>query len=303
MIAGTANLAELLRSAAEYLRLAGVPDAMADARILASATLELSREDMLREPQREILSEARAAFEAAIRRRCDREPVGRILGRREFRSLDFILGPDTLEPRPDSETIVDAAVAYGTRLTNSARVLDIGTGTGCLLLAVLNELPGSHGVGVDIATGAVETAAENAGCLGFSGRAEFLCSNWTDATVGRFDLVLSNPPYIETAAIATLAPEVSRHDPARALDGGADGLEAYREIAGRLGHCLSPDGVAILEIGATQRDAVSDIFAARGFGLVESRDDYGGHPRGLIFAAEPVPEWLTAVGKKGLETP
>lgn len=303
MNAGVDTLSGILRKAAEDLRLAGVADAMADARILASSAFGLTREDMLREPHRQTLPEDRAALENMIRRRCDREPVGRILGRREFRSLEFMLGPDTLEPRPDSETIVEAGVAYGKRFKPSVRVLDIGTGTGCLLLAVLNELPTAHGVGIDISAGAIETATGNADRLGLSERSEFVCGNWTDGIDGTFDLVLSNPPYIETAEIAALSPEVSRHDPVRALDGGVDGLEAYREIAERLDRCLSPEGVAVLEIGATQRDAVSHIFAARGFDLVESRDDFGGHPRGLVFAAEPVPEWLTALGKKGLETP
>lgn len=287
MIAAAAPLSGLLRRASEDLRLADVPDAMADARILASATFDLSREDMLREPHLEISPDRRTAFEAMIRRRCDREPVGRILGRREFRSLEFILGPDTLEPRPDSETIVEAAVVYGKRISGPVRVLDIGTGTGCLLLAVLNELPGAHGIGTDISGGAIEIAARNADRLGLSDRAEFVRTDWTDGIAGTFDLVLSNPPYIGTAEIATLAPEVSRHDPARALDGGADGLDAYRAISGRLGGLLSPGGVAVLEIGATQQDAVAGIFAAKGFALLETRNDFGGHPRSLVFSFKP----------------
>ena len=305
MTAAPATLAIVLRDAAEKLRTAGVDDAMLDARILAANALGLSREAMLREPHRELAAADLHKFDAMISRRCGREPVARILGRREFRSLSFRLAPDTLEPRPDSETVVEAAVDYGERLPEavSLRVLDIGTGTGCLLLAVLNELPGSTGVGTDIALGAVETATRNAADLGLSDRAVFICTDWTDDVVGVFDLVVSNPPYIEAAEIETLAPEVSDHDPLRALDGGADGLDAYRMIAGRLGQVLSPAGVAVCEIGSTQRDAVAAIFAAQGFSLVETRDDFGGHPRALVFAADPLPEWLTNAGKKGLETP
>lgn len=299
------TLAAVLRDAAKKLRTAGVDDAMTDARILAAHALRLSREDMLREPHREIAAADLHIFDDMISRRCGREPVARILGRREFRSLSFRLAPDTLEPRPDSEAIVEAAVDYGNRILGARplRVLDIGTGTGCLLIAVLNELPDSTGVGTDIADGAVETANRNAGDHGLSDRAMFICTDWTDGVAGSFDLVVSNPPYIETAEIVSLAPEVSDHDPLKALDGGADGLDAYRVIAARLGQLLAPTGAAVCEIGSTQRDAVAAIFAAKGFSLVETRDDFGGHPRALVFAADPLPEWLTTVGKKGLETP
>tara|TARA_R110000868_G_scaffold55460_5_gene172521 strand:+ start:22443 stop:23354 length:912 start_codon:yes stop_codon:yes gene_type:complete len=298
-----AILSARLRAAASELRSAGVADAMADARILAAAALGLSREDMLREPHREMDAAGLAAFDGMIDRRCRREPVARILGSREFRSLDFRLGADTLDPRADSETLVDAALAWGKRFSGPLRVLDVGTGTGCLLLAVLHELPGATGTGTDIAAGAVEIAVRNAGLLNLAGRATFVRADWTDGVAGRFDLVLSNPPYIETAAIAGLAPEVAVHDPVRALDGGPDGLDAYRALARRLGNCLSPEGVAIMEIGPTQCDAVTGIFEAHGFPRLEIRQDFGGRPRCLVFAAQAVSKWLTPVVKKGLETP
>jgi release factor glutamine methyltransferase len=307
VIAIQVKLSSVLSDAANRLRTAGVADAMADARILAANALGLSREDMLREPHRELDPAAQKVFEDMIARRCGREPVARILGQREFRSLAFRLDTDTLEPRPDSETIVEAAVEYGERLpvsgAGSLRVLDIGTGTGCLLLAVLTELPGSTGVGTDIAGGAVETAIHNSDDLNLSDRAVFVRTDWADGVAGIFDLVVSNPPYIETAEIESLAPEVSDHDPMAALDGGVDGLDAYRAIAARLGQFLSPAGIAVFEIGSTQHDAVVAIFAAQGFLPVETRDDFGGHPRALVFAADPLPEWLTNAGKKGLETP
>lgn len=303
MTAAAATLSTVLRGAAEELRSAGVPDAMSDARILASAALGLSREDMLREPHREIDPDRLVAFGEMIARRRARAPVSRILGAREFRSLAFRLGPDTLDPRPDSEIIVEAAVDYGQRFPGPVRILDIGTGTGCLLLAVLNELPGAVGTGTDIARGAVEIAAINADTHNLSDRATFVCANWTDGIEGAFDVILSNPPYIETAEIAALVPEVSGHDPVTALDGGADGLGAYRDLADRLARSLSPEGVAVMEIGATQSVAVERIFARAGFPLVEIRQDFGGHPRCLVFARNPAFEWLTATGKKGLETP
>jgi release factor glutamine methyltransferase len=291
-----------LRLAAEDLRAAGVPDAMVDARILAAAAFGLSREDMLLEPHRPVEADAEARFRAMIARRCAREPVARILGSREFRSLDFGLGPDTLEPRPDSEAVVEAAVAYGHAFPGTVRVLDLGTGTGCLLLSVLNELPDATGVGTDIAAGAIDMASRNAGSLGLGNRARFVCTDWTDGLDGSFDLILSNPPYITTAEIAALAPEVAVYDPSAALDGGNDGLDAYRALAPRVSEIVSPSGVVVLEIGAGQQDDVISIFVATGFGLVDIRRDLGGHVRALSFAMEPLPEWLTPAGKKGLET-
>lgn len=299
-------LSGLLRLAAEDLRSAGVPDAMVDARILAAAALGLSREDMLREPDRPVDVDAQARFQAMIARRCAREPVARILGSREFHSLDFGLGPDTLEPRPDSEVVVEvaveAAVAYGQAIGGPLRVLDLGTGTGCLLLSVLHALPDAEGVGADIAAGAVDVASRNAERLGLAERTRFVRTDWTDGIDGPFDLILSNPPYIETAEIAVLSPEVAGYDPAAALDGGPDGLDAYRALAPRIAAILSSSGVVVLEVGAGQQEDVTSIFAAAGFTPVDPRTDLGGHARALSFATQPVPEWLTSAGKKGLET-
>jgi release factor glutamine methyltransferase len=294
-------LGELLRAAA-CLRDADVPDAMVDARILAAAAFGLTREGMLMDPHYPVDALAQARFRSMIDRRCAREPVARIIGSREFRSLDFRLGTETLEPRPDSETLVEVAVSYGRAMPDAARVLDLGTGTGCLILSVLNELPDATGIGTDISPGAVKTASRNAECLGLADRVGFVLADWTDGIAGPFDLVLSNPPYITTAEIAGLAPEVALYDPLSALDGGNDGLDAYRALARRIGALLSPSGVVVLEIGAGQQDDVTAIFEGRGFTLVGTRKDLGGHARALSFATEPLSEWLTAILKKGLET-
>lgn len=283
MTDGSCILSELLREAAIRLKAADVANGMADARILICAATGLSREELLREPHRKILQAQTAGFHEMIRRRCAREPVSRILGYREFRSLEFALGPDTLDPRADSEAVVETALEYGKRFDEPVRVLDLGTGTGCLLLSILNELPGAEGIGGDIADGATELAAGNAAALGLESRAVFVPTVWTDGVDGTFDIVVSNPPYIEGAEIAELMPEVSCYDPVRALDGGVDGLDAYREIATRLDRVLSPDGVAVFEIGSTQRDSVAAIFAGAGFELVEVRADLSGHPRVLVF--------------------
>lgn len=302
MTADQLVLSGVLRVAAEELRAAGVPDAMVDARILSAAAFGFSREDMLLEPHRPVDAGANERFQEMVERRCAREPVARILGSREFRSLDFGLGADTLEPRPDSEAIVEAAVGYGQAFPGDVTVLDLGTGTGCLLLSVLNELPGATGVGSDIAAGAIDVASRNATSLGMTGRVRFVCTDWTDGIDGTFDLILSNPPYITTDEITALAPEVAAYDPSAALDGGADGLDAYRALAPRAAEIVSPSGVVVVEIGAGQQDDVTSIFGAAGFGLVDVRNDLGGHARALTFATEPPPEWLTNAGKKGLET-
>lgn len=302
MTAGQSILSELLRKAADDLRAAGVPDAMVDARLLAAAACALSREEMLLEPHLAVQADAAARFRDMVERRCRREPVARILGSREFRSLDFGLGPDTLEPRPDSETIVDAAVLYGRAMPGPIRVLDLGTGTGCLVLSVLDEIADATGVGSDIAAGAIEVASRNAENLGLADRVRFLHADWTAGLDGPFDLILSNPPYITTGEIAGLAPEVAAYDPAIALDGGVDGLDAYRTLAACVAPVLSSEGIVVLEIGAGQQDEVTSIFATAGYAFVDSRDDLGGHARALIFAGEPLPKWLTAARKKGLET-
>ena len=283
MSSDTEVLSEILREAAQRLIAAGIADGMADARILVCAATGLSREDLLREPHRRVSRAHLDLFGEMVRRRTGREPVSRILGHREFRSLEFSVGPDTLDPRPDSETVVDAVLDHAKRFDDAVRVLDLGTGTGCLLLAVLNELPQAEGVGVDIADGAVEMATRNAAALGLSDRVKFLQSDWTESVNGKFELVISNPPYIERDEIPRLMPEVSRHDPIRALDGGADGLDAYRAIADRLGHVLSPGGVAIFEIGSAQQDTVTDIFAGLGFERIDVRRDLAGHVRALAF--------------------
>ena len=167
-----------------------------------------------------------------------REPLSRIIGRREFWGLEFLLSADTLDPRPESETVIEAILARLPDRDRAYRFLDLGTGTGCLLLALLSEYPAASGIGIDIAPGAARTARDNAERLGIGGRAQFAVGSWAAALTGRFDAVVANPPYIEHAAIADLPREVRQYDPIRALDGGADGLAAYRAIAADLQRLL-----------------------------------------------------------------
>jgi release factor glutamine methyltransferase len=283
-------LAAALSHAAERLAAAGVPEPRLDARVLAAHVLGLSGPAALGVRLGDPMP-ARAAtrLDALIARRAAREPVGRILGTRGFWTLDLAVGPDTLEPRPDTETVVSAVLD---RLPDRARplsLLDLGTGTGAILLALLFELPDATGIGVDIAPGAVATACANAAAHGLEGRARFVAADWADGLPdwpGPFDVVVSNPPYIATADLAGLDPEVRDHDPAAALDGGADGLDAYRRIIPLAAARLAPGGHLALEVGAGQAEAVAALMQAAGFGSPETVPDLGGVTRCVIAVAD-----------------
>ncbi|PPR12172.1 MAG: Release factor glutamine methyltransferase [Alphaproteobacteria bacterium MarineAlpha11_Bin1] len=277
------GLSEVLRKAIWMLNEAGVKDAAVDGRILASAAFDLSREDMLRDPNAPLATERVAIFWGMIARRRAREPVSRILGKREFRSLEFEIAQTTLDPRSDSENLVEAALDVAKEMSNDLRILDIGTGTGCLLLSILRELPDARGVGTDIDPGAVACARRNASALGLSNRSEFLHTSWVTRVKPVFDIVVSNPPYIPSNDILGLAPEVSKYDPLVALDGGVDGLEAYRSLAECIGQIISRAGAAVLEVGDRQASPVAQIFALAGYYLGGSRQDLAGNERVLIL--------------------
>jgi len=244
----TTTVAEALRHGAAVL--SGLDDPRREARLLLAHTASLTLADMLRDPYSPIDP---ATYQNALDRRAAHEPLALIVGHAEFWSLPLIVSRHTLLPRPDSETVVRAALAA---CPAPARVLDLGTGTGCLLLAVLHERPGSWGVGVDLSPDAAALARTNAAALGLDGRSAFLCGSWGAALGARFDLVVSNPPYVRTGDMAGLMPDVRLYEPARALDGGADGLDAYRAIIAALPMLLVPGGTAVLELGYDQAGPV-----------------------------------------------
>ncbi|HET9147605.1 MAG TPA: peptide chain release factor N(5)-glutamine methyltransferase [Acetobacteraceae bacterium] len=219
---------------------------------------------------------------ASAERRARHEPLAYITGRREFWSLEFEVSPATLIPRPDSETLIEAALGARPRRGAVRRILDLGTGTGCLLLAALSEYPEAFGLGVDLSPEAAMLARRNARRLGMEGRSAFLAADWAEALAGRFDLILANPPYIPAPEIAALMPEVSDHEPRLALDGGADGLDAYRRIMAGLPAAMAAGGVAILELGIGQVDAVAALARGAGYSA-ESRADLAGVPRALLI--------------------
>ncbi len=287
MTSETYDLKTVLRRAVLTLKKAGIEDAAADSRILAAENFGLRREDMLRSPDMLLDCVSVSAFGRSIARRAAHEPVSRILGRREFRSLDFEIGPATLDPRPDSETIVDAVLDIAADMKPDLRVLDIGTGSGCLLLSILHELPAAHGVGTDIDAGAIACAGCNAHALGLAGRVEFRRTNWVDGVDGPFEIILSNPPYIRTGDIPGLASEVAKYDPTVALDGGWDGLDAYRALSTCISPIVAPAGAVVLEIGAGQEADVETIFTSTGFDLAGKRADLAGRNRAMIFGRTP----------------
>ncbi len=216
------------------------------------------------------------SFRALLARRLGREPMALITGRQGFWTLDLEVSRDTLIPRPDSETLIEAALEAFPDRSQVARVLDLGTGTGALLLAALSEFLAATGIGVDASPAACALARRNARSHGLADRAAFVAADWAACLGGTFDLVLANPPYVEAAAIAGLMPEVALHEPRRALDGGADGLDAYRAIVPDLPRLLAPGGVAVLEVGAGQAATVGAMAAGVGLGPAWQRRDLGG---------------------------
>ena len=278
---------QLLQPAQTQLRDAGIADASLDAQLLLAMALGREEAVLPHESLTDWSHTAAAGFSRLLARRCAGEPVSRIRGWREFWSLRFALSADTLDPRPDSETVVEAALAWvGGRREASLRLLDLGTGSGALLLACLSEMPGATGIGVDLSAGALATATANAAQLRLSDRVQFVVGDFADpqAGAGVFDLILCNPPYIPRSDIEQLAPEVVRFDPKRALDGGDDGLACWRRLLPRLQQGLAPNGRAFVEIGAGQEEAVTSLARQAGLQAAGTRPDLSGTIRCLIFA-------------------
>jgi len=287
------TIAQTLTAAAARLAAAGIADPRRDARLLIAAAIEAGPEHLIAHPDRVLDGAETSQAEALIARRAVREPVSRILGRREFWSLDFEITPDTLDPRPDSEALVAAVLArIGAQGLVGAplSVLDLGTGSGCLLLALLSELPAATGLGLDISAAALDVARRNARNLGLSDRARFEIGDWAgdwpgDWGAGSADswqVIVSNPPYIKDSEIGDLAPEVARYDPKMALTAGSDGLDAYRNLLPRAASLLERGGVLALEVGRGQQEAVTALLVTSGFTPLGRYRDLGGIERCLL---------------------
>lgn len=285
------TLAQFLRLATDRLQQAGIDNPSLDARWLFCHALNNDRAQLLSQSQRILTTGEQAQIDALITRRAAHEPVARIIGAREFWGLRFSLNEATLEPRPDSETVVevvlkilDASDLRGKKL----RLLDLGTGTGCLLLSLLHEQPSATGIGIDIAPRAVEQARQNAQALELQTRASFHVDDWfaglragdsTKNTIPKFDVIVSNPPYIPASDIANLMPEVRNHDPLRALDGGADGRDPYRHLIPQLKDFLNPKGLVVFEVGIDQAHDVAALLETHAFINIHLYKDLGGIER------------------------
>jgi release factor glutamine methyltransferase len=271
--------AEALKDLRRAFAEAGIETAGLDARLLLMAALGIGRTDLVTRPD-ETLTEGQIDILSAYkRRRLTHEPVARILGEREFWGLPFSLSPETLVPRPDTETLVETALSLIPDRQAPLRLVDFGTGSGCILTALLHELPRARGLGIDRSVGAIRTARRNAARNGVGDRALFVVSDWAEAVGGGFDLIVSNPPYIAAAVVPTLEPEVRDHDPLLALDGGPDGLEAYRILLGEAGRLLVPGGLMVLEIGYDQAEALKRLAQARALDVLALNHDLSGSPR------------------------
>jgi release factor glutamine methyltransferase len=272
------TLVSLWTDVRRRLEAAGVELPVFDARLLLEAGAGVSRMDILTDPRRELSAEQVAAVNALAQRREAREPVSHILGRKQFWTLDFAVNADVLIPRPETEHVVQAALER-LPVDQPARVLDLGVGSGAILLAILSERPLAVGVGVDVSDAALATAAANGERAGLNARITWRCAEWDAGLEGGFDVVVSNPPYIPSADIAGLQPEVARYEPRAALDGGADGLDAYRAIVPRLPHLLRPGGAFVLEVGLGQAERVAAMAREAGLQAVDIRLDLAGIQR------------------------
>ena len=278
-----ATVAQARRALVEKFRAAGIESPELDARILIGHALGLDHAGLAAAEKQELSAATASAVDALAARRLAREPVARILGEKEFWGLSFIVTPAVLVPRPETETVVELALSLVDRAA-PLRIADLGVGSGAILLALLSELPHARGTGIDIAADALDVARTNAQRLGLADRADFILGDFA-AAEGAFDLVVSNPPYIPSADIARLLPDVRKYDPRQALDGGPDGLAAFRSIAAIARHLLLPAGHLVVEIGAGQESAVSELFVQSGLAISAVRHDLSGIPRVLAATA------------------
>lgn len=276
-------MSEALNTAVSQLQSAGIASARLDAHLLLAHVLQCSREALLLNAPA-LTPQQHAAFEARLARRLLREPLSHITRTREFYGHVFTVTKDVLDPRPDSETLIETCIRLLPNPPPATTVLDIGTGSGCLLLTLLMEWPQATGIGVDISPAALTIAKENAEKLGLSARCVWKEMDLAALTIaGPIDLIISNPPYIPSAEIPTLMPEVARFEPRLALDGGKDGLDCYRKLAKQVHGLLAPAGAVVLEFGSTQADDIAGIMRGNGLRVEAIVSDLAGHPRCMVI--------------------
>ena len=276
----TATIRSLLADARRRLSAAGIDSPALDARILVRHVFAVTDAALVAGDDRAVTAAEADRFESLLARRLAGEPVSRIRGVREFWGMDFMVTPAVLDPRPDTETLVAAAVE--TMRANPPRtIVDLGTGSGCILVSLLKEFPQAQGTGVDISGEALAVARGNAERNGVAGRATFLQGRWFDSVAGTFDLIVSNPPYIPNPDIESLDREVRNHDPILALSGGDDGLDAYRAIIREIQTHLNPAGLCYLEIGIHQGENVARLVEESNLSVRRIIPDIAGIPRAV----------------------
>ena len=282
------TLVQAWKTAKARLDATGIAGPVIDARLLVEAAAAATRSDIITDPQRLLSAEQEARLEDFLTRRERREPVSHILGRKGFWKIMLRVTPDVLTPRPDTETVVEYVLRDFPEHA-AWKVLDLGVGSGAILLAILAERPAATGLGIDISEEALAVARDNAANLGLAGRLALMRSDWT-ALLGEatFDLVVSNPPYIATEVIETLEPEVRDHEPRLALEGGADGLDHYRVLAPEILRVLKPGGQFAVEIGYDQKDTVEALFREAGAQGVHTMRDLSDHDRVVAGMKKPL---------------
>lgn len=295
----TETLGSLLAEVAATLSRAGFAEPRRAARRLVASALDLIPAELLGYPERGLDERRVSGVRLKLGRMAAGEPLSRILGRREFWGLEFALSADTFDPRPETETVVEAVLRQVPDRGLPLRFLDLGTGTGCILLALLTEFPAAIGFGVDISAGAATTARRNAAALGLAERAHFLVGDWATAASAKFDVIVSNPPYIAGAALTDLPREVALYDPCLALDGGADGLSAYRSLLVDLPWLLGPGAVIACEVGLGQAPAVAAMVQASGLAIKGCERDLAGVAR-CVVACAPARTAQKVVGMRRL---
>lgn len=280
--------AQAIATVADCLEAAGIGEAQDDARALLRAAAGLTRLELALAPRAPLSQEEARALSRYAARRAAREPVSRIIGERGFWTLDLAVAPDVLDPRPDTETLVETALRLVAERRDAAlSILDLGAGSGAIVCALLSELSAARAVAVDLSAQACAATAANLARCGLAGRASVVRGRWAQALQARFDLVVSNPPYVRTGDIEGLEPEVRLHDPALALDGGADGLDCYREIIGDLPRLLAEDAVVLFEVGFDQAASVAALLGAQDFNIERVTRDAGGHERVVAARFSP----------------
>ena len=273
------SLRAAVTSAGDILERAGVENAKREASLLLTYVLNDDVGLLYREPERPLTIDEKSTFDGLVARRAAREPLSHLTGHREFWSLDFFVNADVLDPRADSETLIDVVVDARKDGFLPRRIVDLGTGSGCLLLALLSEIPEATGVGIDVSDAALAVARKNADRLDLASRAAFQMGNWGNGLSEKFDLVISNPPYIPEADVVNLQPEVREFEPYMALAGGEDGLDCYRAILNGIHHILRAGGLAVFEVGQGQASDVARMMQKSGFETPQIREDLAGIQR------------------------